>query len=286
MTRTIHAERGPCVEAAEIGLELISRGERSHRPALLFVHGAFHDARCWDHHFLPWFADQGWECHALSLRGHGASPGDLDRDTPGLEDYLADIDAVMSRLGRPVVLIGHSMGGVLAQMARARAHTVAGTVLLASSPLRPATAVVLRLLARHPLAFLRSQIFGDMNAGRRVFATFFHGPDLAPELKARYLKELSGESGRAAREVFSRRMPETASGDLKTRPVLVVAGHDDWSIPLRDHQQLARALEAPLAICPGAHDLMLDPAWEVAARAIHGWLMDIFAPTCGSQHPH
>ncbi len=40
----------------------------SPRPTpLLFVHGAW----CWAEHFLPYFSAKGYECHALSLWGHG-----------------------------------------------------------------------------------------------------------------------------------------------------------------------------------------------------------------------
>ena len=42
---------------------------------LLFVHGADPSTWVWVRHFLPFFADRGYEAHALSLRGHGASEG-------------------------------------------------------------------------------------------------------------------------------------------------------------------------------------------------------------------
>jgi len=45
-------------------------------PPLLFVHGICHGAWCWEEHFLPWFAERGFEAHAVDLRGHGASDSD------------------------------------------------------------------------------------------------------------------------------------------------------------------------------------------------------------------
>ncbi|HEX9180581.1 MAG TPA: alpha/beta fold hydrolase, partial [Burkholderiales bacterium] len=45
------------------------------RAPLLFVHGAFSAAWCWAEHFLPYFADRGYDSYAVSLRGHGASEG-------------------------------------------------------------------------------------------------------------------------------------------------------------------------------------------------------------------
>jgi pimeloyl-ACP methyl ester carboxylesterase len=44
------------------------------RSPILFVHGAWHGAWCWEN-FLPYFADRGYGAYAVSLRGHGASQG-------------------------------------------------------------------------------------------------------------------------------------------------------------------------------------------------------------------
>jgi len=254
-------------------LELISRGTGTPgRPKLLFLHGGFHDARCWDHHFLPWFAAQGWAAHAMSTRGHGNSPGDLAADKPGLADFADDVNDMIRQLGGDVVLIGHSLGGVLTQMVRARNTSVVGAVLLASSPLRAPLGVAWRMLRQYPVELFKAQVFGDFEAGLPAFIAFFYGDNLDAELKAKYVGELCGESPRAMAELFKRKPPETP--DLDTRPVLVVAGRDDWSIPMSNQEWLASTFEAPLKIVPGAHNLMVDPAWQESASVIHEWLME------------
>jgi pimeloyl-ACP methyl ester carboxylesterase len=43
----------------------------SQRPPLLFVHGGYTNARCWEHNFIPYFQQKGYDCHALDLSGHG-----------------------------------------------------------------------------------------------------------------------------------------------------------------------------------------------------------------------
>ncbi|RLC08454.1 MAG: alpha/beta hydrolase, partial [Deltaproteobacteria bacterium] len=54
-------------------LEVISKYPKGkkHSVPILFIHGAFAGAWCWEEYFLPYFADHGYESHALSLRGHG-----------------------------------------------------------------------------------------------------------------------------------------------------------------------------------------------------------------------
>ena len=36
------------------------------KPPLIFVHGGYGDAWCWEPYFLPWFAAKGWPAYALS----------------------------------------------------------------------------------------------------------------------------------------------------------------------------------------------------------------------------
>jgi pimeloyl-ACP methyl ester carboxylesterase len=56
-------------------LEVIDKGSgsKAHPVPLLFVHGGWHSAACWNN-FLDFFAGAGYRAVALSLRGHGASP--------------------------------------------------------------------------------------------------------------------------------------------------------------------------------------------------------------------
>ena len=72
-------------------LEVIAHGSAamSRRPSLLFIHGGFHGAWCWDEYMLPWFARQGWHAVALSLRGHGNSEGREFSDNEFLAKLLA-----------------------------------------------------------------------------------------------------------------------------------------------------------------------------------------------------
>lgn len=253
-----------------MNLELLRREGVSppHRPALLFVHGGYHGAWCWDEHFLPWFAQMGWQAHALSLRGHAR--GD-DRDANiryVLDDYVEDVESVLGALQRPTVLIGHSMGAVVAQRCMARRNDVAGAVMLAASPLRPALGVVLRILLRYPVSFVRAQLLGDAKAARRAMASFFFDDALDADTRARYIAQLTAES--STLDLFTRQ--PLVVDPSERRPVLVVAGRDDWSIPRRDHEALRDAYGAELVVCPGAHDLMLSVHWKAVAEAIRQWL--------------
>lgn len=90
----------------------------------VLIHGAYHGAWCWGavQRLLP-------NAAAPNLPGHGGDPGWLSNQT--LDAYTARIvDAIDATKG-PVTLVGHSMGGAIAeQAADARPDQVAGIVFL------------------------------------------------------------------------------------------------------------------------------------------------------------
>ncbi len=126
----------------------------AHPTPLLFVHGAWHGAWCWDQHFLDYFARHGFAAHALSLRGHGESEGRNRLRWTRLAEYVEDVARVARVLPRPPVVIGHSMGGAVVQKYLETRAAAAG-VLLASVPPSGALPAALRLARRHPFRFAK-----------------------------------------------------------------------------------------------------------------------------------
>jgi len=118
------------------GLELISHMPASpaHPVPLLFVHGAFVAAWCWDDYFLPYFASRGFAAHALSLRGHGGSAGWETLSSASIDDYESDVLRVIGRVGEPIVVIGHSMGGMVVQRCLRRMNAAAAVLMAAVPP--------------------------------------------------------------------------------------------------------------------------------------------------------
>ena len=116
-------------------LEVIDKGpsRESDKAPLLFVHGAWHGAWCWDEHFLDFFAAKGYRSLALSLRGHGKSPAPKPMQFCSIADFVDDVASVVDNLPTRPVLIGHSMGGFVVQK-YLESHDAAGGVLLASIP--------------------------------------------------------------------------------------------------------------------------------------------------------
>ncbi|MFH1329764.1 MAG: alpha/beta hydrolase [Actinomycetota bacterium] len=102
-------------------------------PGLVFVHGGAAHAHWWS--FLaPLLADQ-WHAAALDLSGHGDSGR---REAYSLEAWVDEVMTVAERAAfpGPPVVVGHSMGGLIAiQAASDHGDRLAGVVLV-DAPLR------------------------------------------------------------------------------------------------------------------------------------------------------
>ena len=80
------------------------------RPTILMLHGGGQNRFSWKNTGQV-LADQGFHVIALDARGHGDSDRAPDADY-SVDSLAGDVLKVLAQIGRPVVLIGASMGGL------------------------------------------------------------------------------------------------------------------------------------------------------------------------------
>ena len=257
-------------EAWRPTLEVIAREPPKARdaPPVLFVHGAWHGAWCWDEHFLSHFAANGFYAVAVSLRGHGASEGRERLQSNRIRDYVDDVAAVVDALPEPPILVGHSMGGFVVQK-YLETRTAPLAVLMASLPPEGARRMMLSLARRRPVDLLRSNLTVS-------------------------LWPLVSDPGRAHDVLFSRETPaervaayhsrmqdETLLGSLDSlfldlvdpsriaTPIVVLGARHDAMVGVADVARAGRAYGVePIFVERGGHAMMLDLGWRDAADAI------------------
>lgn len=214
---------------------------------------------------LAWrLGERGIATLRYDKRWVGESRGGPLPDSLVLDDFAADVVAAVraaltdTRFG-PVVVVGHSEGGLLALRAAAGVIPVAGLALLAT-PGRPFGAVLEDQLVRQV----------DSAAAKRfyqLFPRYLRGEDLGavPD----YLRPLLLPGNRR----FTRSMVEfnpVAAIRAVRVPVLIVQGGSDVQVDLRDAQRLRAARpDAQLAIIPQANHLFkaaagTDPVVQLA----------------------
>lgn len=260
-----------------VKLEVISRQPERRRfeTPLLFVHGAWHGAWCWEENFLPYFADKGYVVHALSLRGHGASEGrERLRWTRG-RDYVADVHQVVSRLPTRPIIIAHSMGGYVVQKYLER-YEAEAVVLLAPVPAKGVLRTTLNIARHYPLRFLRLNLqlslYPLVETAELTRAQFFSA-DMPAEQVQGYFERMQDESYLGFLDMLVLDLPRPKR--VKAR-MLVMGGSDDAIFTVKEFERTAKAYDAELEVFPGmAHDVMLEAGWEEVAERMADWLESV-----------
>lgn len=245
------------------------------RTPLLFVHGAYVGAWCWEVNFLPYFAQSGFSVYALSLRGHGRSAGQRQLQQTGIYEFVCDLERVVATLEHPPVLIGHSMGGFVIQKYLER-HAAPGAVLMGSVPPHGLAQSSMRLMLSDPLLLgelTALQGIGpgatDLSIARRaVFSS--HLPEAA---LLEYARKLQPESRRALWDMTVGALPRPWR--MRVPPMLVIGAEGDALFSIAEVRQTAYAYGADLHLQPDmAHAIMLEPDWRAVAERIIDWLAD------------
>ena len=159
------------------------------RYTAVIAHGYGEHARRYDHVAEALVAD-GAVVHALDHHGHGRSEGER-ASVSDIQEFVTDLDTVVdgaAEQGLPVVLIGHSMGGLIAtRYAQQHADKLAALVL--SGPViggNPGFAQLLDMdpipeIPIDPAALSRDPATGEAYAADELV---YHGPFKRETLQA------------------------------------------------------------------------------------------------------
>ena len=246
-----------------------------HQWTFVVVHGlGEHGGRY--QHLAEWFTPLGTTVYAMDHRGHGRSGGQRGH-APSLKTLLDDIDAVVTRAraesGGPVVLIGHSFGGLLA-IAYALGHQDHIDRAVFSAPL-----LLLKVKVpawKRRLANILPKIAPRLSLSNEVDSNLLsHDPATGrtyssdPLVHDRITAGLYGDTI-ARGEEFIARAPELLV------PFLLMHGRDDQIVdPIGSQRFFARATAPERAFClyPGFyHEIFNELGHEKVFQDIESWL--------------
>ena len=246
------------------------------KPPVVMIHGAFCGGWAFEH-WADLFAAEGYRALTPTLRHHdeGKRPSPA-LGSVSLKDYIADLADLIDSLPAKPILIGHSMGGLLAQMLAAQGRAAA-IVLLAPSA---------------PWGMLPSTPFEFFGAQALLFAGDFWRRPLYPErwiASSHALDRLDKQTHDAA---FARMVPESglatfeimhwaldlnraAYVDAKklTCPVLAFGCTADRINPAATVKRIAQRYKGEYRELSGfSHWPMAEPGWEAVAEQTLGWV--------------
>ncbi len=229
---------------------------------ILLVHGAYHGAWCFAE-WLECFAAEGLAATAIDLRGHGALAGAGLSPQACIADYAEDVVRPAQALPAPPILLGHSLGGLVA-LAAAERMPVAGLVLVAPSP--PGN-----LPGAQPVTVVPADRLRSPPALAEVVERFLGG-DATVDAR-RYAARLCPESPAALNERYT--LAVMVNPDAIRCPVLVLeAGRDDpVRHPAGQDAGIASMFGGVHVLVPDApHCMMTGVTARRTARLIIDWI--------------
>lgn len=241
------------------------------RPPLLFVHGAFAGGWMWSETFMPFLADAGYRCHALSLRGHGGSHDRENIDWHSIADYVADVATIVDWIGEAPVLIGHSMGGFIVQKYLEN-HPAPAAALVCSVPPQGLIAAQFHLMFQKPELFMDiNRIMGGNYPDTQVLREALFAGEINEEMLAAWLTRMQPESHRALWDMSMFNLPLLPT--MPRPPMLVLGAEDDVLVPafLVQSTALTYGLHAHIFRHMG-HAVTHEKEWPLVAATLRDWL--------------
>lgn len=256
---------------------LADADEDTRKPPIVFLHGAGGGAWHWDN-VLRYFAERQYPSYAPDLIGHGSCTEPIR--TAGIHDYVADIRHFLERVvlvchSAPPIVIGHSMGGLIAQKV-AEGGDVAATVLVTTAPphgiaYRPGGALDITL-GDLVAAFSSLLITGEsLPLSRSFVASVFADPERSAAVIDRFVSSRFAESPVALKELL---LGEIAvSPSAINAPLLVVGAGKDRVIHPDIAGEVAAFYGAPLMTMHQlGHACIMEAGWEATATFIERWI--------------
>lgn len=250
---------------------------------IFMIHGMWGGPWYWENYKLV-METKGYRCITTTLRHHDVDPKD-DPDprlgTTSLLDYAEDLEREIRALGEKPIIMGHSMGGLLAQMLGSRGLAKALVLLTPASPagiiaIRPSV-VKSFWSVQTTWGFWKKPMRQTFNEAAYSMMHLL-SPDEQREAYARFVYE----SGRAATEIgfwfLDSKGASNVDASKVTCPVLVIAGAEDRITPAPVVRRVAekyKAVSTYREFKDHAHWIMAEPGWQEVAEYAAEWLGQI-----------
>ena len=246
------------------------------RAAIVVVHGVFeHSGR------YTQLADdlnrRGYAVYAMDLRGHGRSEGDRAM-IRSFDLYLDDVELFLERVtarqtGKPVFLLGHSMGGAVAALfGITRPPKIRGLIL--SAPAVYVAGGVFPLLRR--LAWLASIVWPTLRVTRLGCRFISRDPAVVEDFRNDPLVFHDRFPVRTGAEILRAAKRIQTDAERLTLPMLIMHGTGDYvTDPQGSRMLVARAhsTDKTLRLYTGLyHEIFSEPERQQVLDDLLAWL--------------
>lgn len=253
------------------------------KETIFMIHGMWGGAWYWEN-YKHFFEKQGYHCVTTTLRHHDMDPKDkpnLELGKTSLLDYAADLEQEIQKLDTKPIIMGHSMGGLLAQILASRGLAKAAVLLTPAAP-----SGILSLTPSVVKSFWSVMTKWNFwnkpmrqNFSEAVYSMLHLLPD--HEQQEAYDRFVY-ESGRATFEIGfwlldSKKASKVDASQISC-PILVIAGAQDRITPASAVRQVAKKYKATYREFDNhAHWVLSEPNWQEITEYANDWLKTALA---------
>ena len=243
------------------------------KPTLVFIHGYAVGGWYFDD-FKAFFESLGYNCHAPTLPFHDVHPAIRNADISelGINDYVDFLEKEILALNTTPVLVGHSLGGLLAQHLANRG--LADDLIL----LQPAAPADISMITPSQAIYhaspivkaFRNQPFKyPYKAARHLFFNAM-SEQAALDLYHRTVYE----SPKVMREILTHQQAPIDPDNINGR-LLVIAGSRDRGCTPAIVRKIADKYGEKSSYKEFAgrgHEIVIEEGWQDVANHMHQWL--------------
>ena len=244
---------------------------------IVMVHGAFVGGWAFETFRKP-FEDAGHQVLAPDLRGHAAyEPADAVIGL-SVRDYANDIAGLCAELDAAPILIGHSLGGLVAQLATRKVKPAALVLLAPTPPWGLAGWSVKEAVTAFGAQMASLLSNGAVEPSREIMRRMTLDR-LSDAEAAPILARLRFESARAVRESLNWWLDPFMTSSIGAGPLparsLVISGQADHIHPAASGKLVAERIGGEFLSLPHmTHWMLSEPGWEAVAAAALDFIGD------------
>jgi pimeloyl-ACP methyl ester carboxylesterase len=246
---------------------------------VLLIHGLWMTSLCWEN-WLEHYAARGFRVIARSWPGLGGDIESLRRDPSviarlGVRQVAEHYQAIIQRLSKPPIIIGHAFGGLIAQILLDRGMGAAG-VAIASARLDGSSSL--------PLPGRSARPYGALPLTLAQFHDAFAHELSEAEARAIYLRYAVPGPDRSHFESAFANVEAVDVRNHRRAPLLLIAGAEDRMSPAALVKANAESYRWSNAVTefkefPGrTHYVIGQPGWRDVADFALDWALHVSAP--------
>jgi len=250
------------------------------KKTIVFVHGMFQNPKSWEK-WISFFESKGYECISPAWPYHEGEPVNLRNNIPEslgdlvLDDIITPLETMILKLDEKPIVIGHSVGGLIAQLLLARGTVSAAVAICSVAPnkmitfdwsfFKNAATIANPLKGNDPIPM-------DLETFKGAFANTLNDEEAQFEFE----KTATPDS----RNVFRSCMSDSANIDVELphAPLLFLSASEDMICPASLIEKEYKAYTDENSVTDikefsgRSHYICNEPGLEEVASFTEGWI--------------